>query len=157
MSREDYEVFKLLRQERSLDGSARREVNARLYGQARQKAAQAGLVLEQHTDVHYSLQSQMHGWRLNIYPGNRRLYHDRQHKKPPFLKVPPEWNLLDVIDAAIAASSSTDPFEKEVAAKVKTITDDQVGQRAYFLWEQAGRPEGNGQEFWLAAEKELRG
>lgn len=157
MSREDYEVFKLLRKERMQDGGARRESNALLYGQAQQKASQAGMILEQHTDVHYSLQSQTYGWRLNIYPGNRRLYHDRQHKKPPFLKVPPDWNLLDVIDAAIAASNTTDSFEKEIAANIKPVTNEQIGERAYFLWEQANRPEGDGQQFWLAAEKELRG
>lgn len=30
----------------------------------------------------------------------------------------------------------------------------QITSRAYFLWEQAGRPEGRDIEFWLQAEKE---
>lgn len=155
MSSEDYEVFKILRRERSIAGGDRREVNARLFPEAQQKAAQAGMKLVQHTEVHYSLE--FAGSRLNIYPGNRRLYHDRQHKKPPFLKVPPEWNLLHVIDAAIAACNKTDAFEAEIAANIKPVTDAQISERAYYLWEKAGRPEGDGQEFWLAAEKELRG
>ena len=33
--------------------------------------------------------------------------------------------------------------------------DDQIRQRAYELWEQAGRPDGSGIEFWLQAEHEI--
>lgn len=157
MSSEDYEIYKLLRKEQFVDGASRREANALLYPKARLKAAQAGLKLEQHTDVHYSLSSS-DGWRLNIYPGNLRLYHNRDYKKPPFLKVPPEWNLLDVIDAAIAASNTTDSFEKEISTKVKDSDQlEKIERRAYILWEEAGKPEGDGKQFWLAAEKELRG
>jgi hypothetical protein len=36
-----------------------------------------------------------------------------------------------------------------------TPSEDQIRARAYFLWEQAGRPEGDGAQFWLEAEKEL--
>lgn len=32
---------------------------------------------------------------------------------------------------------------------------DDIAQRAYFLWEQAGGPAGRDQEFWLCAEAEL--
>ena len=35
----------------------------------------------------------------NIYPGNRRLYYDRNHKKPPFVDLPSEWSLRDVVKA----------------------------------------------------------
>ena len=34
-------------------------------------------------------------------------------------------------------------------------TESEVRQRAYELWEKAGQPEGDGQQFWLEAEKEL--
>jgi len=33
--------------------------------------------------------------------------------------------------------------------------EDTVRERAYALWEQAGRPESDGVEFWLRAEHEL--
>jgi hypothetical protein len=33
--------------------------------------------------------------------------------------------------------------------------EEEIRARAYFLWEQAGRPEGDGTQFWLEAEKEL--
>jgi hypothetical protein len=34
-------------------------------------------------------------------------------------------------------------------------TTELVKQRAYELWEQNGRPESDGVEFWLQAEKEI--
>jgi hypothetical protein len=34
-------------------------------------------------------------------------------------------------------------------------SEDQIRARAYFLWEEAGRPECDGTHFWLEAEKEL--
>lgn len=33
--------------------------------------------------------------------------------------------------------------------------EEQIRTRAYALWEQAGRPEGDGLQFWLEAEREL--
>jgi hypothetical protein len=36
-------------------------------------------------------------------------------------------------------------------------TDEEIRARAYALWEQAGRPEGDGLPFWLQAERELTG
>jgi Protein of unknown function (DUF2934) len=33
----------------------------------------------------------------------------------------------------------------------------QIRERAYLLWEQAGRPEGRAEEFWFAAHAELAG
>lgn len=36
-----------------------------------------------------------------------------------------------------------------------SLSSDDIALRAYELWEQAGRPEGDGREFWFAAETEL--
>ena len=157
MGSEDYEIFKVLKQERMHDGIERRSLNKTLYQTARQLAASAGLVLIQHTEVHYGLSNPTAGWLLNIYPGNRRLYADRGRPKPPFLRVKPDWNLMDVVHAAIAASNNMDAFAKEVEAKAKAITDEYIATRAYYLWEAAGRPPCDGQEFWHLAEQELRG
>lgn len=33
--------------------------------------------------------------------------------------------------------------------------EDAIRARAYFLWEQAGRPDGDGVEFWTRAEQEM--
>lgn len=37
------------------------------------------------------------------------------------------------------------------------VTEEQVRQRAYELWEQRGGGEGHISEYWLQAERELRG
>lgn len=36
------------------------------------------------------------------------------------------------------------------------VTADDIRQLAYRKWEEAGRPEGDGTEFWLQAERELK-
>jgi len=35
--------------------------------------------------------------------------------------------------------------------------DEEVRDRAYFLWEQAGRPSGREHEFWAQAAQEIEG
>ncbi|MCK1284660.1 DUF2934 domain-containing protein [Bradyrhizobium sp. 44] len=35
-------------------------------------------------------------------------------------------------------------------------TDHDIRERAHWLWERAGKPEGREEEFWHAAEQELR-
>jgi len=154
MAREDYEPFKLLQKERQQERAEARLVSDENFASASQLATQSGMILVRHTDVHYQLQSQS-GWLLNIYPGNRRLYHDRNKPKPPYLNIPPNWTLIDVVHAAIAASNNTDSFAEEIAKKV--VTDDQIQIRAYHLWKAAGCPLGDGSSFWLQAEKEMRG
>ncbi|AMV26848.1 hypothetical protein VT84_20780 [Gemmata sp. SH-PL17] len=51
-----------------------------------------------------------------------------------------------------AASESVSLQPASHPAKVST---DKIRARAFFLWEQAGQPEGDGVEFWLRAEQEL--
>lgn len=36
------------------------------------------------------------------------------------------------------------------------ICCDKIRERAYYKWEQAGYPEGDGSNFWIEAETELR-
>ncbi len=38
----------------------------------------------------------------------------------------------------------------------KTISDEAIRLNAYLKWEAAGRPVGDGVDFWLEAERELR-
>ncbi len=33
----------------------------------------------------------------------------------------------------------------------KTVSDQMIREAAYFLWEKAGKPEGDGTEFWVQA------
>ncbi len=70
------------------------------FKQAGRLAGEHGLILMQRTNIHYQLAPRDGKWLLNIYPSNRRLYHD-PHKRGPYLRVPENWTLLDVVKAAI--------------------------------------------------------
>jgi hypothetical protein len=62
------------------------------------------------------------------------------------------------------------PAAKKTAPKRKTaktaktgpsvpaleITSDQIARRAYFIWEQQGRPAGREREHWILAESQLK-
>jgi hypothetical protein len=52
-----------------------------------------------------------------------------------------------------AVADRTDPQPRRPGGQP---TEDDIRARAYALWEQAGRPEGDGVEFWCRAENELR-
>lgn len=47
-----------------------------------------------------------------------------------------------------------EPTNDQVSVLVEP-TDDQISARAYQLWEEAGKPIGNDQEFWNRAKEEL--
>jgi hypothetical protein len=94
-----WDVFKVLKHERQVQGRKRRSQAWEDFKPAAQAASQFGMVLIQHTETHYSLRHQR-GWILNIYPGNRRLYRDPNTKvRSPYLQLPEEWNLIDVVEA----------------------------------------------------------
>lgn len=48
----------------------------------------------------------------------------------------------------------SDPTEQDITKQ--DITEQDIRDRAHQLWEQAGKPEGREDEFWHAAEQELR-
>lgn len=50
-----------------------------------------------------------------------------------------------------------DSFVNGIFGTVETapLTEEQIREKAYHLWEEAGRPESDGVEFWLRAEQEL--
>lgn len=135
MSNEDYKIYKTLRGADLLDGISRRDISEQLFANARQKAAYAGMTLQAShrtngrwgiADFHYSLQSSPNKngmrWLLNIYPGTLRL-ESVWSPKAPFLKLPPNWTLMDVVDAAIASTTALDTFETEIAANIKVVSN----------------------------------
>ncbi len=99
-----------LRAERSLARAQNREAAGEQFHEAHRLAVEYGLLLNRHTNQHYSLTKRNDSreivWHLNIYPGNRRLWWDRNHGKPPFylpFNLGQPWTLLDVVRAAIEA------------------------------------------------------
>ena len=69
-------------------------------------AAANGLRLERKTDIQYQLMPQDRSWLLNIYPSNRRLYRDLNKQGAPYLKLPANWTLLDVVRAAVGGKET---------------------------------------------------
>ena len=47
------------------------------------------------------------------------------------------------------------PVVPTLPAEDRLVTEDEVRVRAYGKWVAAGRPEGDGVNFWLEAEREL--
>lgn len=45
---------------------------------------------------------------------------------------------------------------RQHAIRLGDPAEKDIQHTAYFLWEQAGRPEGRDQEFWFAARERLR-
>lgn len=80
----------------------RRESATGDFREASTLAAQNGLTLTRKSETHYQLTSKS-GWLMNVYPGNCRLYHDRNRPAAPYLRVPSPWTLADIVRAAIKA------------------------------------------------------
>jgi hypothetical protein len=103
------EVFQAMRAERQAQGQTNRDRAAEGFQAARALAKEHGLALVQYGDAHYALIRYVSGkamWRHHIHPGNQRICMDRQMPtRAPFLKVPCDWTLVDVVQAAIKEMS----------------------------------------------------
>jgi hypothetical protein len=99
------EVFKALRRERPESGHARRVAEAEGFDQARDLARSFGLMLRQCSTSHYQLY-RPGGWLFNIYPGNRRIYRDRERGKAPHLRVSRD-DVLSWLARCVMAAAET--------------------------------------------------
>ncbi len=60
-------------------------------------------------------------------------------------------------DRLAARQTNPEPHSAFLSVPMtRPATVDDLRVRAYYLWEHAGRPEGDGVEFWLMAEREMR-
>lgn len=75
------------------------------YAEAKALGAQHGLRLTHPSDGCYQLRSSR-GWIVNLFPRRKQAHplilHDRHHRGP-YLQVPADWTLLDVVQAAVKA------------------------------------------------------
>jgi len=55
-----------------------------------------------------------------------------------------------------ATTSGTKGGKNDLSSSMPTLCENQVRELAYSLWEEAGRPEGDGVQFWLQAEEKLK-
>ena len=70
----------------------------------------------------------------------------RRHKKHDRAPIHPHLEELNPAPASEPAAEASAPVDEHA-----------IRVRAYERWEAAGRPEGDGVQFWLDAEKELTG
>lgn len=145
----DTEIYKALKKDRQVSGEKQRQLAEKDFKAARTLAATAGLELIKHTPVHYALK--YNGWTINLYPGNQRIYRDQSSKnKAPFLNIEKSpWLLSDIVKAALTTLNKVSM--PNIINKPMPIS---IQDRAYQLWEEAGRPNSDGVEFWLKAESE---
>ena len=91
------------RREQAREHKADRRLAAgRDFQVARTMADSAGLILFHKTDTHFQLTTKATGgWLLNLYPGNCRVYGDRNRPKGPFLNLAGvKWTLVEVVRRA---------------------------------------------------------
>lgn len=88
--------------ERQNSGARRRDAATAQHQQAKELAASNGMTLRRIGGNHYQLEHVKERWLINLYPGNRRIHLDEHRPRAPFLRVPAEWTLIEVVQAAIA-------------------------------------------------------
>ena len=93
----DGDDWRALKKERQESGCAQRAIADASFQHACQIARKGGLQLNRHSEAHYSIEHPTKKWRLNIYPGNRRIWMDRNRPKAPYVNVEYDWQLLDVV------------------------------------------------------------
>ena len=93
----EVELWKAYKEHNMRDRQRMREVATNQFEEARKAAKGAGLQLKRHSESHYQLTDGQ--WISNIYPGNRRLWSDKNAEvRAPFLSdLPPNWTLLTVV------------------------------------------------------------
>jgi hypothetical protein len=105
------DVFKDLRRIRSRDAMGRRERADRDFGEAHRLAQQAGLFLHKCSPTQYQLSvcnRPASGWLINVYPGNLRIYADPHRPRAPYLRLPDDWGLIDIVRTAVEAVARGD-------------------------------------------------
>lgn len=98
------EYFRDVRELGRIDKRKRldRSANQDTLDEARALAAQHGMSLSPYDAgaYHYQLREMRPGgWIVNLYPSTGRIYQDA-NRPGPYLRVPRNWTLLDVVRAA---------------------------------------------------------
>ena len=100
---ETREFYKALKAINDAERAEIRDEAWQQYAEASAKAEKHGFELKVCSYAHYQLKTD--DWIINLYPGNGRIFADKNQKaKAPFLKVPTGWTLMDVVDAAITTT-----------------------------------------------------
>ncbi len=92
-----------IREVRQQEGRTRREIALAEFEVSRAALFAERVTLRMHDETHYSMHHP-DGWLLNVYPGNCRIFADRNKARAPYLKLAgKKWGLPDVVAAVISA------------------------------------------------------
>lgn len=72
----------------------RRSIATSQFLGAEKLAREQGFSLIRRTETHYQLRPPTKKWIANLYPGNRKLYMDKNAPSKFAPTLPPEWDLL---------------------------------------------------------------
>lgn len=101
MSSEMGEMFREMREHKKKMGYKQRMHASYEFEGAKAYAEHHGFKLVMHTESHYQLIAPGR-WLLNIYPGNCRLYDDRnQNERAPYIHIKAPWTLQQVVESAV--------------------------------------------------------
>lgn len=92
--------------DRMFGKAERRARSKELFDESLKVAWDNNIRLQRFSDAHYRV-THADGWELEVYPGNRRIYR-RKHSKAPFVELPEDWTILDVVKG-VAAIESKEP------------------------------------------------
>ena len=101
---ETNEMWRGYRKHQQDERARRRARSAKLFSEAAELAEKNGMHLRQVNRHQYQLIWDA-GGLVNIYPGNCRLYLDKKRPPTPYLNIRDEWDLMDVVRAAIRANT----------------------------------------------------
>lgn len=100
----DSEFWAAMKAEKQERGRVNRELAERDFARAVALARRSGLLLVRKSDTHYQLEPapKGQGWLLNLYPGNQRIYSDKNRPKAPYLGwaekgLNRDWALEDLV------------------------------------------------------------
>lgn len=112
---ESYLALKLDRQRR---GHERCDQACREFPEAERVARECGLKLLKRSATHFQLTPliSLGSWLINLYPGNQRVYFDRNRGRAPYLALPDDWDLKDAVKAAKKAIAAKDVLDREEVA-----------------------------------------
>ncbi len=97
-----YAAYRDMRRYKQAEGRERASRAIVDYPAAKVEAELFGMrLISQTTGHHYALERDH--WRINLYPGNQRIYHDRNRPGPFLENVPEPWSLMDIVRSAIQA------------------------------------------------------
>ncbi len=104
METEDWAAIKAINQARRQN---RRKRSGDVADAASRLATEKGLVFIQCSDIHYQIGIRG-SWLLNVWPSTGKILSDPHRPCAPYVELPDEWTILDVVKGLAAEETNGD-------------------------------------------------